>query len=83
MASPLPSGKKSVNLAAPQRVSKIRRDPPPVVKKVAVKDPEERDTQTVVVGVVLFAVAIFIVTLGISSYDGSSPGDYTIQLNNL
>lgn len=84
MASPLKSSKQSVNLArAPVRVSKIRRDPPPPVKKVEVKDPEERDTQTVVLGVVGFAVALVIVMIGISSAYGWSPSDYTIQINNL
>ena len=83
MASPLKSGKQSVNLASPVRVSKIRRDPPPKVKKVEVRDPEDRDTRTVVIGVVLFAVALFIITLGLSAYDGSSPSDYTVELNEL
>jgi hypothetical protein len=82
MASPLQTAKKSVNLAAPGRVSKIRRDPPPVVKKIEIKDPEDRDTQTVVVGVVGFALAIFIITLGFSAYYGSvSREDRTIHLN--
>ena len=83
MAAPLNTGKKSVNLAAPVRVSKIRRDPPPPVKKVEVRDPEERDTQMVIIGVVSFAVALFIVLIGFSAYSGWSPSDYTIQINNL
>lgn len=83
MASPLKSGKTSVNLAAPVRVSKIRRDPPPVVKKVAVKDPEERDTQTVVIGVVAFALAIFIIVIGFSAYYGSSSGEEQVVNLNL
>ena len=82
MVTPLQTAKKSVNLTAPGRVSKIRRDPPPVVKKIEVKDPEDRDTQTVVVGVVGFALAIFIITLGFSAYYGSvSREDRTIHLN--
>jgi len=81
MATPLKSGKQSVNLASPPRVSKIRRDPPPMVKKVEVKDPEDRDTQTVVIGVIAFAVALFIVMLGISTYSGWSPGDYNVEVN--
>lgn len=79
MASPLKPGKQSVNLAAPVRVSKIRRDPPPVVKKTIVRDPDERDTRTVVIGVVAFAMAIFIITLGFSAYLASSPSDYTLN----
>ena len=82
MASPLKSGKSSVNLASPVRVSRIRRDPPPVVKKVEVKDPEERETQMVVIGVIGFAVAIFIVVLGFSAYYGTStPEERKIHLN--
>ena len=81
MAAPLKSGKQSVNLASSARVSKIRRDPPPVVKRVEVKDPEDRDTQTVVIGVIAFAVALFIVMLGISTYSGWSPSDYNVEVN--
>ena len=83
MASPLQTGKKSVNLAAPVRPSRIRRDPPPIAKKVVVKDPEERDAQTVVIGVIAFALAIFIITLGFSAYQGSPAADQPIHLNNL
>ncbi|WP_395622875.1 hypothetical protein [Sphingomonas daechungensis] len=79
MASPLKPGKQSVDLAAPVRVSKIRRDPPPPVKKTVVRDPDERETRTVVFGVVAFAVAIFIVTLGFSAYSGWSPSDVTVN----
>ncbi|NUT00137.1 MAG: hypothetical protein HOP96_04090 [Sphingomonas sp.] len=83
MASPLPTGKQSVNLKAPVRVSRIRRDPPPPVKKVPVRDPEERDTQMVVVGVVAFALAIVVITVAVSSAWGWSPTDYTIHLTEL
>jgi hypothetical protein len=83
MAAPLKTGKHSVKLGAPVRVSKIRRDPPPVVKKVEVRDPEERETQMVVVGVVGFALAVFIVVIGFSNYGGWSPSDYSIEVNNL
>lgn len=83
MASPLQTGKKSVNLAAGARVSRIRRDPPPVVKKTVVRDPEERDTQMVVTGVIAFALAIVIVTIGFSVAAGWSPSQYTIHLKEL
>jgi hypothetical protein len=83
MASPLQTGKQSVNLAAPVRVSRIRRDPPPVVKKVEVRDPEERDTRAVVIGVVAFGLAIFVIAIGFSSANGWSPSQYTIEINNL
>ena len=81
MASPLPTGKKSVNLSAPARGSRIRRDPPPPVKKVVVRDPDVRETRMVVIGVVYFAVALFIVALAASAYSGWSPGEYKVQAN--
>ena len=84
MASPLQTGKKSVNLAAPVRVSRIRRDPPPIAKKIVERDPDERDARVVVIGVVAFALAIFIITLGFSAYQGApSAEDKPIVLNNL
>jgi hypothetical protein len=83
MAAPLPTGKKSVNLAVPVRASRIRRDPPPVVKKVIVRDPDERDIRAGVIGVIAFALAIFAITLGFSIYAGWSPSQYNIEINNL
>ena len=80
MASPLQSGKKSVNLASPVRASRIRRDPPPVVKKVELRDPEEIEARTVLIGVVSFALAIVVIVIGISSNYGWSPADYNIEL---
>lgn len=83
MAAPLKSGKQSVKLGAPVRGSRIRRDPPPVVKKTIVREPEDRDTQVVVTGVIAFALAIVIVTFGFSVAAGWSPSDYTIHLKEL
>jgi hypothetical protein len=83
MAAPLKSGKQSVNLAAPVRVSRIRRDPPPIAKKVIERDPDERDTRIVVIGVAVFALAIFMITLGASVYYGMSASSYTVEINNL
>jgi len=80
MASPLQSGKKSVNLASPVRASRIRRDPPPVAKKIELRDPEEIEARTVLIGVVSFALAIVVIVIGISSNYGWSPADYNIEL---
>ena len=80
MASPLQSGKKSVNLAPPVPGSRIRRDPPPVAKKIELRDPEEIEARTVLIGVVSFARAIVIIVIGISSNYGWSPADYNIEL---
>ncbi|QIL03174.1 hypothetical protein G7078_10560 [Sphingomonas sinipercae] len=50
------------------RVSRIRRDPPgEVPKPKALKAyPTEREVRTVIVGVILFGIAIMIITLGLS-----------------
>jgi hypothetical protein len=79
MAAPLPTGKKSVNLAGPVRVSRIRRDPPPIAQKISVSDPEDRDTRTVVIGIVSFALAIAAVILGFSTYQAWSPQHVTVR----
>ena len=80
MAHPTPTAKQSVNLAsAGPRVSRIRRDPPPVVKEKVV-DLEEQDQWTVVVGVLAFALAIFVIVLAFGSYSAWSPREYTIEV---
>ena len=62
MTRPLSTGKQSVNLASGEvRVSKIRRDPPPVVKEKLVVIPDERDRRDVIIGVLAFALAIFVI----------------------
>ena len=65
-------GKQSVNLASgPVRVSRIRRDPPPVAKKAADhldRDPERREARTVIIGILAFEIAFFIIILGFSNY---------------
>jgi hypothetical protein len=83
MAAPLKSGKQSVNLAGAVRVSRIRRDPPPIAKKIVERDPDERDTRVVVIGVVAFAIAIAIITVAFGSGIGWSPSQYNIEINNL
>jgi len=81
MASPLRSGKQAVDLAASGvRVSRIRRDPPPAVKEIVVRDPQERDARMVVIGIVTFALALFIIALGFSSALGWSPRQYTAHM---
>jgi hypothetical protein len=81
MARPLSTGKKSVNLAAGEvRVSRIRREPPAVVKEKAIIPPDERDQQDVVIGVLAFALAIFVILLAFAIYSGWSPRQYTVQV---
>ena len=81
MAKPLPTGKQSVNLAGSGvRVSRIRRDPPPKVKEKEV-DPDEVDREDVIVGVLAFALALFVIILAFGSYSGWSLRDYTLDLS--
>ena len=82
MASPLKTGKQSVDLAAPgARVSKIRREPPPKgLKEIPVRDRDEMDRWMVGVGVIVFALAIMVVLIGLSSMIGWSPADYRVRL---
>ena len=50
------------------RPSRIRRDPPPVVRpaKPPRPYPTEREVAVVVIGVILFALAFFVLTFGFS-----------------
>lgn len=58
-------GRHSVEL----RPSKIRRDPPPPEAKHSVLPvSDEREAWTVIIGVLLFALAITIIILGASEY---------------
>jgi hypothetical protein len=84
MASPLSTGKKAVNLAAGEvRVSKIRRDPPPVVKQLELRDPKDLERRDAIIGVLAFALAIFVIILAIGGYNGWSPAQYTINIKDL
>ncbi|HUE79763.1 MAG TPA: hypothetical protein VMN38_09040 [Sphingomicrobium sp.] len=85
MARPIPSGKKFVNLASHPassgpRVSRIRRDPPPPVVKEKFVDPVERDQWVVIVGILAFALAIFVIILAFGSYSTWSPRDYKVEV---
>ena len=83
MASPLKTGKQTVDLAEPgARASRIRRDPPAVVRTTVIPDRDERDQSTVVIGVLIFALAIFIIILACAGYSGSgwTPSQYTMRV---
>ena len=83
MASPLKTGKQSVDLATSgAHRSRIRRDPPPVVKELVVRDPHERNTRMVVIGVVTFALSLFVIAIGFSSVTGWSPTQYVIHIES-
>ena len=93
MVSPLASGKQTVSLASPGLSgsksvrrsnsvtgSRIRRDPPPLAKDIAVPDPDQRDTRTVVIGILTFTLALVVIMIGVASYSGWSPRDYVAHL---
>ncbi len=81
MTRPLPSAKQSVDLAPVPRVSRIRRDPPPIVKHSEVADPRDRESRMVTIGVVTFALALFAILVGFASFSGWSPSQYTVEMN--
>jgi hypothetical protein len=85
MASRLTTGKQTVDLAAPAvsavRVSRIRRDPPAVARKTVIPDRDERDRRTVVIGVLLFTLAIVIIIAGFAiGYTGWTPQQVTLRV---
>ena len=61
--------RQPVPLPPAARPSRIRRDPVPVTapKKVNAY-PSEREVMTVVVGVILFALALAVIIVGVSDY---------------
>jgi len=80
MASLLPSAKSTVDLTgAGPRVSKIRRDPPPPpsgkTDKIELKDYENRDTLTVVLGVTGVMLVLVVTLLVVASLTGWTPRD--------
>ena len=81
MANPLPTAKQSVDLAySGSAVSRIRRDPPPVVKELSVVDVGQREGWAIAIGVVSFALALFVVVLAISSAAGWTPSQYSVNI---
>ena len=83
MAAPLKTGKQTVNLAGKGVPgSRIRRDPPPPVKQVPVRDLEEVDRRNAAVGVVVFALAICVIIAGFGSISRCSLDQYELRLDS-
>ena len=81
MAKVLPTSKQSVDLASSgPKVSRIRRDPPTPVKPIEAVDIEERESWTIAIGVMSFALALFVVVLALSAAAGWSPSQYSLNL---
>lgn len=84
MASPLPTKKQSVDLGSSPgpRVSRIRRDPPPAVKPKELRHPDEVNRSAVVIGVLVFAVALVVILIAFSIFTGLgwTPRNYTVHV---
>ena len=81
MAKSLKAGKQAVKLVADGvRVSRIRRDPPPVAKKIVVADRDEVDRRTVAIGILSFTLAMLVIIAGVASYNGWSPSNYVFHM---
>jgi hypothetical protein len=82
MASPLKTGKQSVNLASGEvRVSRIRRDPPPAEKPKAIRHPDVVDRSAVIIGVLAFALAIIVIIFAFGAWSGWTPAQYTVHVD--
>ena len=82
MANPFSISKQAVDLAAPVvRVSRIRRDPPPRVKVLGPVDIKEREARTIIIGIVSFAIAMFIVLIAANNAAGWSPRQGTLNFH--
>ena len=81
MASPLASGKQRIDLASNAvRGSRIRRDPVPAQQELVVADLEGRDARMVLIGVVTFALAIVVASLGLMAAGGWTAKDYVVHV---
>jgi len=82
MAAPLKSAKQTVNLATTgPKVSRIRRDPPPPkLKEISIEERNERDRQMAIIGIILFALALFAIGLGIMQVTGWQPRQIIVRV---
>ncbi len=81
MAKPLQTAKPTVNLATGEkRVSKIRRDPPPLARKTVIPDRDESDRRGAAIGIIVFTLALVAVIFALGSWAGWSPSEYTLRL---
>ena len=81
MAAPLKTGKQTINLASEGVPgSRIRRDPPPKVKEIVVRDPEERDRRDVLIGVLDYTLALYDIMLAFAAWSGWTPRTYIVEV---
>jgi hypothetical protein len=82
MTRSTPTRKQTVSLAEPAaRVSRIRRDPPPETKVITAAEIKERDAQDVAVGIIVVALALFVIMVGFGKATGWSPEQHAIHVN--
>jgi hypothetical protein len=81
MASPLPTaGKATVDLSAPGvKGSRIRRNPPPVVRELSLAEIRARDLRHSIVGILIFTLALTVILWGAASIAGWTPAQYTLR----
>ena len=83
MASPIQKAKQPIQFAADgTRISRIRRDPPPIAKKTVVPDRDDEDRRMVPIGIIAFALAIVVSIIGLASFAGWTPAQYTVEVQN-
>jgi hypothetical protein len=86
MASPLKNAKQSVALSSggAERVpgSRIRREPPPPenAKKLEVRDHNVDDRRMAVIGIVVFALAMFVIIVAFAAMGGWTPRQYIARV---
>lgn len=71
-------------MAAPARVgSRIRRDPPPPPpRRVTARQIREREAKMVVIGILVFALALTVLMVALGQGAGWSPADYVIAIQD-
>jgi hypothetical protein len=82
MAKPLATSKKAVNLARTSgTVSRVRRDPPPPTKPLVIRHRREGDGRMVILGIIGFALALFLILFGLASSGILTLDRYTISFD--
>jgi hypothetical protein len=78
------SSKQTVDLShGPVKVSRIRRDPPPPPpRKVTAGELRASEAKVIVVGLIVFGLAIAVLLFQAARWAGWSPADYTIVIRD-
>ena len=81
MASPLKSTKATVDTSSRAPGSRIRREPPPAapVKKLDIRDIDDRDRRLAIIGIISFALAMFAIIIGFAAMGGWTPSQYVAR----